>query len=303
MHPRTRQALSVVLLGLALGYIGYLVHGHLGAMKTSQLDLSASRSLAFLALLTASIALSTLYHVVLVRSLQGPTVTGTRLGLAYALGQIVRYLPGKIAGVLFEANYLQGRVTASTIALALLIQTFLGYAWAAAIAGTLLLCATLLDWRLLVVLAPAAVILWMAHRFGWVEQVLGSLPVAGRYLRESGPASIDSPTATRLTGLLVVNWLPFLAAWIVLSWPHHSVAEAITFGAAYLGASIVGTALVVVPSGAVVREAAFVWLGSRFGLPVAELLVSGVALRVALTAADLVNVALFGLAHAIGKRE
>jgi hypothetical protein len=291
------RAWNLVLVPVALGYIGYVSWRHLGELQTIHLE--GSDFTGFLLLAAGSILLSTLYHVRFVAALTPSVVDARRLALAYSVGQIVRYLPGKVMGLVFQANYLRDHVPAKVIAIALLVQMLLTYFCAGVLAAALLVSHALESaWPLLGVV-PAAALVWFAHRNAWAERALRSAPYFGKRLLDVDSPARSAAATNALTILLLVNWLPFLAGWVWLLRAGHSTTEALTFAAAYLAASIASTALIVVPSGIVVREAIFVWIGARAGLPVSQLLLYAVLARLALTGADILSATLLWCANAI----
>lgn len=289
---RTHTLMNLALVAVALGYVAYVVASHMSELSSADFSITASAVAGFVLFATASITLSTLYHITLVASLTPGSVDHTRLGAAYAVGQIVRYLPGKVMGLLYQASYLRGQVGAGTIALALLIQMLSAYAWASALSVAILASSWLRTLLPLVLLIPAAALLWQAQRADWAQRVLRVLPYVGRFFGEADHQSNRSK-ATLLTLLLLTNWLPFLAGWVWLLHDVQSFSGAMVFAAAYLAAAVLSTAIVFVPSGIVVREAIFLWVGSHYGMPATQLLFYGVLARLALTAADLLNAALF----------
>jgi hypothetical protein len=236
-----------------------------------------------------SIAISTIYHARLVAELAEQPARRSRISLAYAVGQIVRYLPGKVLGLVFQASYMRGQVSAARITLALLTQMALAYSSAAAIAVVILGVHIFGSYWFCLLLLPTVAALWLAQRFGWVERMLQAIPYVGRRALGAGLQKRSMKSANSLTLLLLANWLPFLAGWVWLLRSAHSMGDALVFAAAYLAASIASTAILVVPSGIVVREAVFIWIGAQAGLQTSELLVYSVLARFALTAADLLN--------------
>lgn len=237
---------------------------------------------------------STLYHVLATRRIQPGSKRGARIGLAYSLGQIVRYVPGKVVGVLFQTRYIADLLRASTVAMALVVQMLYDYVWSFLFAAAVLLCAwTGYAWPLLL-LAPVGMAIWWSHHAGLFER---ALVVVGPVRRLFDPAQLSGfrrpPHAAAATTLLLMEWLPLmagigLALGATLGWPGAMVV-----GALYLLASIGSLLIFVVPSGLVVREAMFVWLGLRFGFDAPMLVLLGLALRVSLTIAEVLNVTVF----------
>ncbi|HET9047720.1 MAG TPA: hypothetical protein VFN29_01975 [Chiayiivirga sp.] len=291
---RARRLLSVAFVAVALAYVCWMLSRHLDELQANLVSLGPGGMLAFLVLATVSIAITTTYHAVLLGEMVAGQLPRMRSCAAYAVGQIVRYLPGKVWGLFYEANVLGGSADLGSITLSVLVQTVLGYAWATALAATILLAAYTGTPALYLLLVPAACALWFAHRIPWPRRFIAALPLLGKRVNmQQQSAGLDASESIRLSALLILNWMPFLVGWIFLLAANHGPVEAVTYGAAYMLASIATTAMVVVPSGLVVREALFTWLGVTIGLPVADLLLYGVVVRLILTLADLLNAGLF----------
>ncbi|MFL6592995.1 MAG: hypothetical protein ACJ8GK_09870 [Luteimonas sp.] len=288
---RNLRVLTLLLVPLALAYIVYASADHLGELRAVRV--SPIGVAGFVLLGTLSIALSTLYHARLVAELANHRGSRQKTALAYAIGQIVRYLPGKVLGLVFQASYLRGQIPAASITLAMLAQMALAYFCAGMVAAVILGVHALGAYWPCALLAPAAALVWCANRHAWVETTLQRVPYVGRRMLGVALQPRSMRSATALTLLLLLNWLPFLAGWAWLLRSSHSLGEALVFAAAYLAASIASTAMIVVPSGLVVREAIFIWIGAQAGLPTSELLLYSVLARLALTAADLLNAVLF----------
>jgi len=295
---RRTRALNLLLVVASLVYIGYVVAPHVGDLQSARNTIDAAGIAGFIMLATASISLSTLYHVMLISTLSPGRIDTPRVGMAYAVGQIVRYLPGKVMGLLYQANVLRGEVPPATIAFALILQMLLAYACAGAITFAVLASSWAgNNWPLLCLL-PIAALVWQAQHLGWAQRAVRWLPLVGRHFGTTAPIASHAATTNALTLALFANWLPFLAGWAWLLRDTHPVGEAMVFAAAYLAASIASTAMIVVPSGIVVREALFVWIGTRYGLPVSQLLFYALIARIALTCADVLNAGIFWGRHA-----
>jgi hypothetical protein len=292
------RALNLLLVVASLGYIGYVVAKHVGDLQSARNTVDAAGIAGFILLATASISLSTIYHVMLVSTLSPNRIDKPRVGMAYSVGQIVRYLPGKVMGLLYQANVLRGEVPAAMIAFALIVQMLLAYACAGAIAFAVLASRWAGNIWPMLLLVPFAALVWLAQRLGWAQRAVRWLPLVGRHFGTTAPIASHAATTHTLTLMLFANWLPFLAGWAWLLRDTHPIGEAMVFAAAYLAASIASTAMIVVPSGIVVREAIFVWVGTRYGLPVSQLLFFALIARIALTCADVLNAGIFWGSHA-----
>lgn len=301
-NHRLKSLLSLTLITLALSYVIAMIFQHTEQLQTALARLSISGIIGFNLLATASISLSTLYHAIFLLRLNPGAATIIDICMAYAMGQIVRYLPGKVAGVVFEANYLRGRFELSTIALATLAQSATSYLWAGLFSAVFLTCSWLASPLPLLALLPALFLIWLIHARAWPERAISKLPWAGKYLRRQTGSQWHNTATARLTVLLAVNWLPIMLGFVLLLHHHMAIVDAITFAAAYIAAAVISSIIILVPSGIIVREALFVWIGGLVQLPVSELILMSGLLRLILTFSDLLNVALFLLVGTVHKR-
>ena len=297
----TRRLLAYLCVLAALAYIANTVWSHAEELRTAMQHISVVGAVAMCLMATLSIAVTTCYHALLLNQYSKQPIRLSHGGAAYAIGQIVRYLPGKIWGVVFEADYLRGLVNVRTVSIALLIQTILGYFWASTLACVILLAAYGSSCFVYLLLVPAAWLLWAAHRRNWVYRLFSAAPVLRRYFDREAAAPLDRAVSAKLCLLLILNWLPFLAGWVFLLYGTYSIEQSISFGAAYIVASIASTALIVVPSGIVVREAMFTALGAAVGFPATDLLLYGLVIRIALTLADAMNAAIYAVSDRMSR--
>lgn len=297
-----RLALNTLLVLASLAYIGYVVAAQWEGIRSENMHLGWGGAIGLVLMLALSIGFSTIYHVLAIRRIEASELPATRIGLAYALGQIVRYLPGKVLGIVFERNFLVGDIRLATITLALLAQTMNNYGWTGLFAGAIVACAwTKTAWPLLG-LVPAAAILLVSHRQQWAERILLALPVARRVSGFEQLPPAPPPYSTLASVVLIVQWLPFLAGWYLLLDGQATLHSALVLGAVYLLASIASTAALFLPSGIIVREAIFAWLGHEIGFPIELVLLTGLLLRVALIGADLLNVVVTWLLDALHRQ-
>lgn len=298
-----RNALGIALVAASGIYIYRILADSIDQLRSAAYLITGS-DWAWLTLGTlGTLVLSTLYHVLATRRIEPGIVPATKIGLAYALGQIVRYLPGKILGVLYQVKLLSGKLRASTITLALIVQTIYDYLWTFAFAGTILLCATSRNAWPLAVLLPVGIGIWWTHAHGWCERALLLPGPVQRLLSEVPLDHLRSPKhSVRSTLILIGEWIPMLLGIGIALHGTLGLADAMVLGAVYLLAAVSSLLIIVVPSGLVVREAVFVWLGSRYGFEPAMLLFLGLILRVALTFAEALNVVVFLAADAFRSR-
>jgi hypothetical protein len=281
-------AAMVMLSGYYIAQV--LVDGYSGVAAAS-IRLSALQTVWLVLGILGTLVLSVVYHVLAVRRIQAHQVPATSVALAYALGQVMRYIPGRVFGLVFQVKYLTGRIRAATIAMALLVQTFYDYAWAAIFLGSVLLSYRVGHSWPVALLVPALGLLWWLHRQAWAERALASPWLLRRFLGEGQVEWLRQPPGSLRASLaLGLVWVPMLLGIAMALAAHVGFSPALALGALYLVSAVLSLLVVVVPSGLFVREALFAWLGGRYGFPPETLVFLGLLLRVAMTVSEVLLV-------------
>ncbi len=287
MGSRLRLVAGILLVIVSAAYLWRSLSGGIVQLRGFAYAIGIGEALLLLAGTTGTLLLSVAYHVLEVGRLQVHGQQPARVAMAYALGQIARYVPGKVVGVMFQVRLLTGRVRGSTIVMALLVQMLFDYAWTFAFAGILLASYFLNSGWPLLTLPLLMLALWHAHARLWCERLVLAVPFLRRFVDEPPSESYGRRAGLAITLVLMAEWLPMLLG-MALGFGHElSFADGIVVGIAYLLAAVISLLVVVVPSGLVVREAAFVWIGVACGFPAPLLLFIGVVTRLALTAGEL----------------
>ena len=299
---RVRQVAGLLLLVLSVFYLLRSIDDGLAGLYESARSLTFLEGSLLVLGVLGTLALSTAYHILTLLRLQRHGIPPTRVGAAYAIGQIVRYIPGKIVGVVFQISYLGGRIRATNVVLSLLVQTLYDYAWTFVFAGIVLWC-----WHkgsLLPALAflPISILLLWAHSHGICERIIRALPLLNRIVPDRIDVGGHMPLAGPITAILVTEWLPMLLGIALAFRSAHGFNDGLALAALYLLAAMLSLAVVVVPSGLGVREAIFVWLGAASGFPPALLLFVAVVIRLAMTIAEALNAACFAVADCLERR-
>lgn len=297
---RLRLLLALTLVLAAGAYIATSMGDQWHALRESAFVLPAWHWVLLCVGVVGTLVLSTLYHMLLLRGVQDHPVPGTRVAHAYALGQMVRYVPGKVAGVVFQIGMLGNRVRPGSVLLALLVQTLHDYAWTFAFCSVLIWALLIHNILPLLAFAPLAAALHAVHLHRPGERMLAKLPLVGAHVPALPPSSPQRAAA--LTATLLATWLPMVAGMVLAFAPLLGWRDALFAACLYLVAAVVSLAMVVVPSGLVVREAVFLWLGHMAGLPVEALLFVALATRLTMTVAELVVALAASAADALAVR-
>ena len=291
--PGLRTALGAIVLFGGLLFVARALRGQYADLAAATVAIPGWVYPVITLLATLTVLITAALHAVVVAGMLSARVDPARVRYAYAASQLARYVPGKVFGVILETQMLSPAIGLRQVVAATLIQTLLIYAWVG-IASISVFGALALGSAWPVALAPLGLAaLWLAQCNRWLERLRERL--TSRVDTAATPVVATDRSrryAWKSISLLALQWLPFFAIWLLLAAPTHGVAAAFWLGASYLLASIGGALLVLIPSGLVVREAAFVWLGALYGLPVPSLMAWAVVVRLVLTLADVLAVPL-----------
>lgn len=294
--------MSLVLL-VSCTYLWISLQSQLATLGSVQASFRAAFWPALVIGCVGTLLLGAAYHVVEVRRLSPRSRSRAfQIALAYSLGQIARYIPGKIIGVALQVKLLEGRVPPTAVVLALLVQTLYDYWWAIMFCGIVLWAAAAGHaWIALPAVMFAALTIWLAHRYAWCERLLLAL-FPKKWSPSSDAVGMRSKSLLATT-LLVFVWLPLLAGLVAGLHGKVDLHTALQIGCYYILAAMASLIVVVVPSGIAIREAIFVWLGREAGADPALLVFLGIAIRICLTIAEVATALIFvGLEKIVGRR-
>lgn len=300
--PWLRKLLSLVLVLASVIFMAHTIRGQYQALGRTALDIGWFDYFVITLLATATVMLTAAIHACVLNRLAPIRIRFVHACYAYAASQVARYVPGKVFGVIMEVQVLAPLATFRTVLLALLAQTALTYLWSGALSVVLLTAAYFHLWWLLGLLPVALLLLWIAQERLWLERMVESLVP-----RKQSTANVPAPSPRRPaqallgTGLLLLEWIPFFFLWWLLAGGSIGVVRSSVLAGCYIAASIFGSLLLIIPSGIVVREAAFTLLAGLFGITAAPAIAWAVVARLALTFADLASAGLlwFASRHAV----
>jgi len=302
--PRVKRGLAWALMLSALGYITWMLRGQYPELA------SATRRFTPLAVTLALVAfvpmfvLKGIYHARLLQQLGHRSAPLPKLTATYLQAQLVRYLPGKIWGLVYQHRTIRESHDAGSVVFANMWQMFVTNVLALGVIVGLLGLHHLGAWSVAVVFS-AAILVEVIHRapslrdqpIAWLAERFQSL----RIIR-SGRTGVPDPWIS--TGILVAEWVLFLLGFVLLFGAQLSSIDAMLLGAWYGTASILALAAFVVPAGLAVREAIFVSSGSL--VPDADpafLLVAATMLRFLMILAEFLAAASISVLQKISRHE
>lgn len=204
----------------------------------------------------------------------------------YAKSQLVRYIPGKVWGIMYQANRLAQLVESSLVWQAAIVQDLL-----ANINNVVILISAMLffgvGWQLAsVAFLFLSFLLYFLIRTDVLSR-LYALIVRKLFRIDGSINPWSSRESLRAVIVMHADWVAYFLLWIIILPTSITWKEAVAIGVCYSLASLFGKLAFVVPSGMFVREAAFVWLGQYANFDVEVLLLYSVVARVLLTQSDI----------------
>lgn len=187
----------------------------------------------------------------------------------FLTGQLLRYLPGRIWGIIYQVGITRHEVPAVRIVrvnIDMMIFMLIGNSLMA-----FLLLGYRLDWpTIFSVIIFGCGILILAFLFSGGANWLVRLTVnrvpdkIGNLLLALSETRIDPRTLARVLGYFTLGWAFYVTAWELLpkAYPIFSEVDFVVLCAFYTLASIIGILSAITPAGLGVREATFMILAS-----------------------------------------
>ena len=286
----SRRLISIALLFIALPYLCFYIAQQWSVLLDAITRLRFPTLVGATALLVIMLVMKSAYHVLAIRRLGNENNPSTsRIVAAYAASQVIRYLPGKVLGVVYEAARLADAVPAYRIVAANIVQ---GLHTMALTLGVLAAAGVWIysDHTALAlgVLAMAFAALWATHRLHFIERCVTWAARRIPKLRDIPPLARPAKRGALPASLiLLAEWIPYYAFWcLLLPSGEASLQQAVLLGSCYAAAALFANFAVVMPSGLIVREALFLWAGTQLSLDAPSLIVFGMISRLLFTLAD-----------------
>ncbi|MDX8395409.1 MAG: lysylphosphatidylglycerol synthase domain-containing protein, partial [Mariprofundaceae bacterium] len=204
---------------------------------------------------------------------------------SYATSQIVRYVPGKIWGIVYQSAQMAGSIPARIITAGNLLQ----FLYTSIFSTLIISCIAswYFDFKLLslVILSSSLWLMWFLHKKEhintYILKKLTQLTKSNKPLKQ--PIRTDFGTL-----LLSLAWIFYILIWIVLLPDGISNPNFIYLAALYAAASLIAIAAAFSPGGIAIREASFFLLGAALGYDAELLLAYGLILRIILTLSEII---------------
>lgn len=267
-HARTVRLVSTGIMVAGLGWVAYLLGTTLDHPSRFIPDSSGWLTMATF-LLAASMTMSVFIFHAFLDMQDGPPFSRLLSARLFLTGQLLRYLPGRIWGVVYQVGITREHFPATRIVrvnLDMMVFMLIGNSLV-----SLLLLGYRLNW------SPAFLIFTALTGFvGLVFIFLGGanwlvrLPInrvpdkISRLLLALSSTRADPAKLAYIFFFFSLGWVFYVTAWSLLAkaYPVFAEVDFVALCAFYTLASLIGILSAITPAGLGVREAAFIVLAS-----------------------------------------
>lgn len=279
-----------VAFAAALGFLGYYGWQNWPDVAAVLGQFGPTNIIFALVFVAASLLCKAWVNTILMRELLHTDLPSGQLLHSYTQSQIVKYIPGKIWGIMFQASTLGDNARKTDVWVVNLYQFLIMNA-----AVVLVFVATVpflqqLDVSIrasIVGLVVLTVILFRAN-FG---RLLRLIKVDESTFHKYGRL-LSRPVLLRVSALIAIDWFFYLGMWYALALGQMSFATVTVMAINYATASVVGFVVFFLPSGLIAREAAFIAFGRALGDAMTTLLTYSVVIRLLFLLGDFLLVVL-----------
>ena len=281
----------------------FSAYSHYATLSELSLQIWSPAILLALAPMLMTLVTKGWLHVQLLRHEGLQTEPGIPMMTSYFLSQVARYLPGKVIGIAAQSLHMTGSITGAAVWRANLTQYVIVTFFSVLFLSVVLTVYATANMQYLILLVLVFVATGLFLRANLCVLIFDrSLKLFKRSSRPCHITSWDAGPLAQILTLLGLDWVFYFGFWILVLTTALSAYDAILFSSIYAAASFLATLFVVMPSGLLIREAAFIWLGTQFGFGHDHLIVYGILARLLFTLGDILVFGGFWLANFALKR-
>ena len=284
---KMRKVIGAIFFVTSTFFIGYILY-----INWEEITLSINKfsvSTLSLAILSSLLMLffKGIYNERMITSLSGERKFNFTILYSYSVSQLVRYIPGKIWGVLYQNLHLSGLVSAQAITIGNILQ----YIYTNIFSVLIILSIALMYFGFEVISFIIFIISLLIIRYPHNDTRVNNFIIKklGKITKivQSSPSTIKTEFSVTL---LLLDWIFYIAIWaIILPDTAHSM-DFLYLSALYASASLLSLIAVFSPGGLAVRETLFFFLGTYLGYNEESLLIYGLLLRIILTTSEVLLV-------------
>lgn len=284
---KSKKLFSLVIFSVATCYLFYAVMpGYQPALALLQRISVGDLALAIVSAVLM-LLLKAAYHLLLIRQLTSKQYNFLDIVPSYLQSQIVRYLPGKIWGLVYQSQQLKGKASGSIVILANFFQMLNTNLLAVGIIFAVVAGQLYGELWLYLLLVCVVGITELLHLFPYYQMLI--FKALARFSKQFNQSLPSQPLRTfpiRGTLVLLLEWLFFFLVFYFLFHHSYTWSEVLLVAVWYASASLIAILAIVVPAGLVVREAIFIAGSSMLPVDSSAFVAVAAVLRLILLVAE-----------------
>lgn len=281
---KARRLIGAVLFIASIYFISYMLSANWDNIIPAISDFSVSTlSIAILASLLM-LFFKGIYNERIISALNGDNRFNFHILYSYSISQLIRYIPGKIWGVLYQGLHLNGIIPMQVITAGNILQYIFTNLFSLLIIVSIASIYFKLEIVSLIIFLFSIFMLRYLHNSTFFSRyIMNKLEqVTQKEKCTSSPIKAEFSVT-----LLLLDWVFYIAIWAIILPGTADSMDFIYLSALYASASLMSLIAVFSPGGLAVREALFFFLGSYLGYNEESLLTYGLLLRLILTFSEI----------------
>ena len=278
-----KKYISFFIVLLSLIFIGNILYGNIDSLKSYTFKIDLLNITIGGLLLTTMLIITSFLHLLLLEDFVIIKTMRLEIMYSYLLSQIIKYIPGKFWGVLYQSERLKKNIPRSTTWFVNIFQGMITTINGVGILITIFISTYGIVYSIAFFITYSSMLyLLLDHkRFSILLRFIPKIisPKPKNDLLQHG--------VILKFILLEAEWLIYFMAWILITYNQMGIGNAVIIASIYASASILSWLIFLVPNGWVVREAIFIWLGSVIGFNENTLIMYGLLLRILLTLSEI----------------
>jgi hypothetical protein len=278
---------ALIIIGiLSLGYIGTILKNNLQSVDNIFKYISLeSLGIAIIPSIMMLVTQSYL-HSLIIEDVEARKMDHRLLVYStYSFSQLIRYLPGKIWGIIYQSEILAEKFSKRTIWFSNLVQSILSSVNSIIVLGAVYLYTSFIPKIAIIYAILGILVLYLLISTNIIYRVSNTM-LSSKYQLLQIPKLSRGRIFFEII-ILQIEWLFYFITWYFLVPDNIQESGYVLIGTAYAAASLIGMLAFIMPNGWLVREASFIWLGGFIGLSQYMLLIYGVIARIIFILADI----------------
>lgn len=259
VKPHSKKLFSALVVLLAIIYLFYATQASFQATLNLFENLSVLNIITAICCINMMLLLKSYYHLVLLRQVTNENQRFDIVVPAYLQAQVVRYLPGKIWGLVYQSQQLKGQASTPNVILVNLFQMLNTNFLACGIILSVIAGQFYGNAFMLIALIITFTITELIHIFPKYEMI--TIKILAKYSKYFHfGLSLHKFDSINFRGTVILSgeWLFYLTAFYILLHESYTTQEVMLVAIWYSAASLIAILAILVPAGLAVREAIFI---------------------------------------------